>query len=397
MRIALVCPYSWTRPGGVQSHVRGLPRELRRRGHHVDVIAPADRRVAAKSVHVVGPSVPIPDNGSLVPVALTPLAPLRVARLLRARRYEVVHVHEPMIPAVSLSALASASGPLVGTFHMYATRPRWYQTFARLCRTMLGRLDVRIAVSEPARWHVRRICPGDYRIIPNGIDTERYARQRPMGRGSRIVFIGRAERRKGLAVLVDAVARLPAGVELDVVGAGVDAVDPGGRQRVHAHGRVSDEARDRLLTRADVLCVPSLEGESFGIVVLEGMAAGLPVVASELPGYAELLPRSAGRLVPPGDPVALADALREILEDADLREHMGRAGYEAARRYDWRRVADEVLEAYRDALAVRSRTAPQVLGRRRVRHRIDDGLVRRRTTIAALRNILAAGPRPGNQ
>jgi phosphatidylinositol alpha-mannosyltransferase len=335
--------------------VRGLAHELRRRGHVVDVIAPADSPLAARSVHSVGRSFPIRDNGSVVPVALGPLAPIRVAHLLRERSYDVVHVHEPMIPAVSLTAVMTSGYPLVATFHRYASRPGWYRVFAPLCRAAIGRLDVRIAVSQTARRHVSRTSPGDYRIIPNGIETQRYARLPSQRSGTRILFIGRADRRKGLPALLDAFARLPPGPELHLVGVVREDLSEASGERVFAYGVVSDGERDSLLARADVLCVPSLEGESFGIVVLEGMAAGVPVVASALAGYAELLPPAAGRLVPPGDAEALAEALQELLADPVLRERMGAAGRDAARRYDWRIVADEVLASYSAALSRHAR------------------------------------------
>jgi phosphatidylinositol alpha-mannosyltransferase len=370
MKVALVCPYSWTTPGGVQAHIRGLARELRLRGHEVELLAPSDRKIAAGSFRRVGRTVSIPDNESLVPVSLSPLAPIRTWRHLAERGYDLVHVHEPMIPAVSLAATLTSAAPLVGTFHMYASRPRWYRPFAPLCRSALARLDVRIAVSEAARWHVARTCSGDYRIVPNGVDWQHFASLRAERTGSRILFVGRGEPRKGLPVLLEAFERVPEGAELDLVGVGPSALPHRlrARGRIHAHGRVSDDVRDELLARADVLCAPSLAGESFGIVLVEAMAAGIPVVASALPGYVGVLPEKVGRLVPPGDSAALAAALTELIADGELRARLGAAGREAARRYDWSQVADEVLAAYDDALAHRGRTR-QRLGLRAWRSR----------------------------
>src|SRR5579884_3995544 len=167
VRVALVCPYSWSVPGGVQSHVSGLARELRRRGHDVDVLAPADGPAAG--VVGLGRSVPIPDNGSVQRVALSPAAVARTTRVLRRGRYDVVHLHEPMLPAPCLTALALRPAPLVGTFHMTARSRRWYRVFGPLCRCALARLDVRIAVSEAARDYVAQSAPGAYAVVPNGI------------------------------------------------------------------------------------------------------------------------------------------------------------------------------------------------------------------------------------
>ena len=389
MRIALVCPYSWSVPGGVQSHVAGLARALRERGDEIEIVAPADGPVAEPGFLPAGRSVPIPDNGSLVRVALSPAVVARTARLLAERGYDLVHLHEPMIPAVCLTALLTTRAPLVGTFHMYAASRRWYRPFAPLARRAVPRLDARIAVSEAALRHVARTCPGEYRVVPNGVDVEALAAGDEPRDGSRLLFIGRPEPRKGLTVLLAAFARLPGAPTLDLVGvdgAALAAVGAGlpaaARARVRAHGRVADAERARLLAAASVLCAPSLEGESFGIVLVEGMATGLPVVASAIPGYVDVLPPACGRLVPPGDPAVLAAALTELLADSALRDRLGAAGRDAARRYDWSRVCDEVLEVYGEAIgraaarssrpssgSVESATIPGSVGTRKLKKR----------------------------
>jgi len=258
VRVALVCPYSWTVPGGVQSHVRGLARELRRRGHSVEIVAPAEAPVE-EGVTGVGRSVPIPDNGTLVRVALSPAAAVRTARVVRSGKHDVVHLHEPMIPAVCLTALATSAAPRVGTFHMYASSRRWYRPFAPLARHAIPRLAARIAVSEAALRHVARTCPGEYHVIPNGIDLDALG---PPGErtGTRVLFVGRPDARKGLPVLLEAFKRLPREAELDLAGvapadlarAGVP-LPPEVARRVRAHGRVPDADRSRLLADADVL------------------------------------------------------------------------------------------------------------------------------------------------
>ncbi|MDW8337626.1 MAG: glycosyltransferase family 4 protein [Thermoleophilia bacterium] len=378
MRVALVVPYAWSVPGGVRSHVAGFVRFLLREGIEAEILAPgarstADGAPAAPAARLVdlGPTIPILDNGSYVHVALAPRAIVRTARAVRVPRYDLVHVHEPMIPAVSLTALLRACAPLVGTFHMYAATPRWYRVFAPLCRWALRRLDARIAVSEAARWHVARTCPGEYRIIPNGIDVRGFAvSEHPPGR-AQVVFLGRAEPRKGLGVLLEAFARLPAHARLDLVGVSehelrrvAASLPPEVRSRIRAHGYLDDDARARVLAEVDVLCAPSLHGESFGMVLVEAMAAGVPVVASRVPGYVDVLPESCGRLVPPGDPRALAEAVEALLADPELRRALGSAGRSAAARYDWSVVGAAILDVYDDVLRRRAaRAVPGELAR----------------------------------
>ncbi len=342
MRVAQVCPYSWSRPGGVQSHIAGLSAALRRLGHEVDVLAPAD--APTDEVIPLGRSIPIHDNGSVQRVALGPRAVARTLSLLGSGDYDVVHLHEPMLPVPCLTALVRRPAPLVGTFHMVARGPKWYRVFGPLCRRALGRLAVRIAVSGEARDYVAQACPGDYHVVPNGITVPRAL---PGGRdGRRVVFIGRDEPRKGLPVLLGARRLLPDDVRFDLVGPEGSFGD-----RTTAHGRVGDHERDRLLGRAAVLCAPSVRAESFGIVLLEALAAGVPVVCSDLPGYRRVVPEDAGILVPPGDERALAGALRAVLDDEALRERMARAGRAAAERYDWAAVAPRVAQLYERAVA----------------------------------------------
>jgi phosphatidylinositol alpha-mannosyltransferase len=282
---------------------------------------------------------------------------------VRSGRWDLLHLHEPLVPAVCLTAVLAAPLPVVGTFHRYGPGAGWYRRFAFVTRPAMRRIDARIAVSRAAADHVARTFPGRFRIIPNGLDVAAHAL--PAERhGTRIVFVGRSEPRKGLAVLLAAFAHLPDGVHLDLVGVRpqelrrlASRLPPEVARRVHAHGRVGDEERRRLLAEADVLCAPSLRGESFGIVLAEGMAAGLPVVASAIPGYIDLVSEEWGRLVPPGDERALAAALAQILADRSLREALGAAGRREAQRLDWSRVAGEVLAVYEEVLGLR-RAAP---------------------------------------
>jgi phosphatidylinositol alpha-mannosyltransferase len=352
VRIALVCPYDWSVPGGVQSHVGGLDAALRRRGVDVEIVAPYGGAPSGRGVLRAGRPIPVPDNGSLARVALGPASIARVRRLVRSRGYDLLHLHEPLVPAVCLTALFAARVPVVGTFHRYGPGPGWYARFAPICGRAMARLDARIAVSRAAADHVSLTFPGPFRVIPNGIDVAGFAGDGERN-GTRVLFIGRPEARKGLAVLLRALSHLGGETTLDLVGTGPEhlsllapAVPNGVLRRVRAHGWVSDEERRRLLARADVLCAPSLRGESFGLVLAEGMAAGVPVVASAIPGYVDVLPEDCGRLVPPGDERALAAAVEELLGDPGGRERMGTAGRHAARRFDWSYVVEEVLEVY---------------------------------------------------
>lgn len=345
-----MCPYAWSTPGGVQTHVAGLASYLRSRGARVDVLAPANGPVEEPGFVPLGRSLGFRWQGTVTRVALSPAAVARTVSAVRGRSYDLVHVHEPMLPAVGLAAVLAAPSPVVATFHMTARTALWYRVFLPVVRLAARRLDARIAVSEEARRFVERVLPGRYRVIPNAIHVDGYRSVRDGGRRDpQIVFVGRSEPRKGLPVLLRAFDRLPGTPVLDLVG--VDAGEVPARPRVRVHGRVPDAERVRLIGEADILCAPSLGGESFGVVVLEGMAAGVPVVATEIPGYAAVLPPSAGRLVPPGDDAALAGALAELLSDRELRLRLGEEGRREAARYDWSRVGDEIVAVYEEVLA----------------------------------------------
>jgi phosphatidylinositol alpha-mannosyltransferase len=346
VRVGLVCPYSWSVPGGVQRHVQGLADALREAGVEAEILAPADG--PAPDVLRLGRSVPIPSNGSVQRVALAPAAVTRTARAVRGRGYDVVHLHEPFLPATCLTALLAARAPVVATAHMYRRALLWYAVFAPVVRPAARRIDALLAVSPAAAAYVRRGTGRTVEVVPNGIDHAALAALAPERRGGRILFVGRDEPRKGVSVVLDAFGRLSGEPELVLVG-------PGGRrgERVRALGHVSDDALRAELARADVLAAPSVGGESFGIVLVEAMAAGLPVVASDIAGYRAVLPTTAGRLVPPGDAAALAAALEELLADPGLRARLGEAGRRESERYAWPRVAERTLAVYERVLAAR--------------------------------------------
>ncbi|MDX6554181.1 MAG: phosphatidyl-myo-inositol alpha-mannosyltransferase [Miltoncostaeaceae bacterium] len=357
LRVAMVCPYAWDSPGGVRTHVIGLASELRSRGIEVDILAPMDGE-SEEDVIALGPTVGLRSNGSIARVAVGPAAAARTLRRLREGNYDLVHLHEPLCPAVCLAPLLKSQVPVVGTFHMYGPEHKGYRVAGPFARIAAERLTARIAVSEPARYCAAQFCGGDYTVIPNGIDPPAPRAEPPARDGSRVLFVGRAELRKGLPVLLEAFAGLPGSPTLDLVGVEQEelerqpvAIPAEVATRIRAHGRVSEGDREHLLARADVLAAPSLAGESFGLVLVEGMAAGVPVVASSIPGYAEVLRPSSGRLVPPGDVDALRQALGELLGDERLRTAMAAAGPREAERFWWPRVADQVVLVYAGALA----------------------------------------------
>jgi phosphatidylinositol alpha-mannosyltransferase len=362
LRVALVCPYAWDAHGGVATQVRDMAESLRGRGHHVDILAPADREVAERDFHALGGTVRVRHNGSVGRVALSPWSNLRAWLIVRRGEYDIVHLHEPLVPPC-LSILLLSGRPMIGTFHMYGPDSRLYSVMAPLGRIAARRLHHRTAVSEAARSSTAKFLGGDYEVIPNGVaGHEQSARRRDPGdREVRLLYIGRNDPRKGLGTLLAAVERLP-GVHVDLVGVDRDEVEalhekiaPGRAlpATVTAHGRVPDSRRSELLDQADILCAPSLKGESFGLVLVEAMAAGVAVVASAIPGYVDVLD-GHGRIVPPGDVDALTAALLELAGDADLRRRLGEDGRRAAARFEWDHVTPQVLDAYRTAMLAHS-------------------------------------------
>jgi phosphatidylinositol alpha-mannosyltransferase len=378
MRVGLVSPYSWTVPGGVNHHIEHLAEELEERGHEPWIMAPVgavtpSRRAVDSRRHPMaerfipmGSAVPVPSNGSRAYVWVSPKIFGRMDRAVRYGRFDVLHVHEPCTPWVAAAAVAMATCPVVGTFHAALEKSPLYDNLKPLADTVMRRIDVRIAVSEAARAFPESRYPGDYRIIPNGVPVEKYAACVGVTKvEGRILFIGRAERRKGLGVLLQAFTllreRLPHAT-LVIAGATRRQVLeterngnslPVDMAGIEALGWVEDAEKVTQLGEAEVVCAPSLAAESFGIVLAEAMAAGVPVVASDLPGYrAVLRDGRAGRLAAPGDPVALADALYELLRDGDERRRLAAAGIAAAEELSWTRITDSILEAYDDALAV---------------------------------------------
>lgn len=368
MKVALVCPYSLTLPGGVQGQVLGLARELRSLGIDARVVGPCDGPPPETGVTSVGRSIRLPANGSVAPIAPDPAAAARTLAALRAEGPDIVHLHEPFVPGPCLTAVLAAKGPFVGTFHASGSAPG-YTFFMPVVRFGSRRLSARVAVSERARALAQRSCGGEWRVIGNALDFARISSAEPWplapGEGRPILFVGRHEPRKGLGVLLDAFEGLGGGATLWVVGEGPQtaALRARGVEGVQWLGRVGDaELRSRLRAAA-VVCVPSLEGESFGVVLLEGMAAGAVVVASEIDGYREVARADVeALLVAPGDPTALRAALERGLTDEVLGRRLREAGADRAASFSMRGQAEAYVELYESVLAGRGRSTRMMTG-----------------------------------
>ena len=351
MRVGLICPYSLTIPGGVQGQVLGLARSLRGMGHDTRVLGPCDGPPPDPGVIPLGNSVPTAANGSVAPLAPDPSAQLRTIRALRDEAFDVLHVHEPMCPGPTMTSLLFKSAPLVGTFHAAGVSAgyRWLKPGPRL---LANRLDHRCAVSEDARRLAATALGGEYTMVFNGVELAHYAKADPWPvEGPTIFFVGRHEPRKGLDVLLDAFADLPPDVRLWIGSDGPETerlkARHAGDPRVEWLGRVSEDEKAARLRAADVFCAPSLRGESFGVVLLEAMAAGCAIVASELPGYANVA--RAGRdalLVPPGDAPALAAALQRLLDEPGTAAELVASGAERAAGFSMDHLAERYVDIY---------------------------------------------------
>ena len=376
VRIALVTPYSWSYPGGVNRHVQSLAEQLIVQGHYVRVIAPWDppgrlstvlHRSSPETVELpdylvtAGRTVGISSNGAVSNIPVFPEAIRATRRELDRGNFDVVHVHEPVTPVSAWDVCHSSDVPVVGTFHAYSTKalPNKLAVMAGARRT-LNRLSARIAVSEAAAWTGRRWFGGHYDIIPNGVDLDLSPSFEHRSTGDlRLLFVGRAEERKGLPILLRAfealVERIPA--RLAIVGAEPEEVRrlmavPDLERHLDLHGRVDRARLGYLLAESDLLCAPSIAGESFGMVLTEAFAAGTPVLASGIAGYRDVVEEGVdGVLVPPGDPQALAEELQRAYEEPARLQEMGRAARESSRRFAWPEVARKVESVYERAVA----------------------------------------------
>ncbi len=366
MRIGLVCPYSFDIPGGVQAHVADLAKVLIGMGHEVSVLAPGDEDGEFPEFVVpAGRSVPIPYNGSVARLSFGPVSYTRVRRWIRAGQFDVLHVHEPVAPSLSMLALMIADGPIVATFHTANPRSRMLAAFQGVLQPFLEKITGRIAVSELARQVQVEHLDGDAVIIPNGVDVPFFATASPLDgyprRGGTVGFVGRYdEPRKGMDILLDALRPMVAtrpNLELLVVGGGDDQellseAGPELSGRIRLLGRVSDADKARMLRSVDVYCAPNTGGESFGIILTEAMSAGTPVVASNLDAFRRVLADGrAGVLFPVADPTALGVALGDLLDDPARQAQLSIRAAEAVEAYDWPVVAARVFKVYETVVA----------------------------------------------
>ena len=354
LRIGMVCPYSLTIPGGVQAQVLGLARSLRAKGHEVRVLGPCDGPPPDPFVTPLGNSLPTAANGSIAPLAPDVSAALRTARALNDEAFDVIHVHEPFAPGPSLTAVMLKLAPIVATFHS-AGYTSSYRMWGRSMKLIAPRIDIRTAVSKDAVELAQQYLGGEFEVLFNGIEVDRYrpsvTRNAEAKRENAIFFIGRHEPRKGLAVLLEAMKKLPADVTLWIGSDGPETESLQeqyrGDPRIEWIGRISDEEKIDRLHRAGVFCAPSLHGESFGVVLLEAMAATTPVVASSLDGYRNVATHDVNALlVEPGDVDALASALARVLVDTRLRQRLVEAGSSHAESYSMDALADRYVEIY---------------------------------------------------
>lgn len=361
MKIGIVCPYDWEVPGGVREHISGLAEALIELGHDVSVIAPADEDADLNDYVVsAGRAVPVPYNGSVARLAFGFLSAGRVRRWLKDGDFDVLHVHEPAAPSLGLLACWVADGPIVATMHAAMPRSRALHAAQPILASALEKISGRIAVAEAARATLVEHLGGDAVLIPNGVHVSRYEKAEPLpgfpGTGGTLGFLGRMdEARKGLDVLLAAFTLMAperTGLRLLIAGPGdaedvFDQVPREFHDRVIVLGRVSDEDRIRMLHSVDVFCAPNTGGESFGYVLVEAMASGAPIVASDLDAFRQVLREGeAGELFPVGDAVALAAAAGRLLDDPERRASLAGCASAAVRQFDWSVVARDVVRVY---------------------------------------------------
>jgi phosphatidylinositol alpha-mannosyltransferase len=357
LRVMLSCPYSLSLMGGVQGQVLGLAQALRDQGVDARIIAPCDGPPPAPGIVSVGPSTRMPSNGSVAPIATGRAVARRTLEAIRSFGPDVLHLHEALAPGANHAALVGTNLPVVGTFHSARSgRNGWYDTFRTGLRPMLRRLTVATAVSDQAARQVELTFRSECEIVPNGVDVDDYRAATPWPVPLRpvIAFVGRHEPRKGLAVLLDAFARLERDAELWVMGEGPQTAQLRDRKLANVAwlGRVSEEEKASRLRSATVACFPAISGESFGVVLLEAMASGAAVVASDIDGYATVArDELEAELVPPNDADALAASLRRVLDDGTHRAALAAAGRARADEFSMTHDADQFLKMYERALA----------------------------------------------
>jgi len=387
MKIGLVSPYDWSYPGGVRDHVWHLAEQFTLMGHDVRILAPASGRMGKtpeKNILKMGGTTPIPINGSIARIILDPSLALRVRAVLARERFDVIHVHEPLVPGLSQQVLRCSRVLTVGTFHsasysnIYSTSKLAYASAYPLLRPLFHKLSGRIAVSTAAQQFISHYFPADYRIIPNGVSLERFGSDilplpQLMDGKQNILFVGRFEKRKGAKYLLRAIPAIREqhpNTRFIFVGEGrlrrgfQQYVERRGWQDILFTGYVSEEEKPRYFASAHVFCAPAIGGESLGIVLLEAMAAGKPIVASNIKGYATVVDSEIdGILTTPRQPDELAWAISRLLKDEKLRQQFIQAGLVKARNYAWPEVARKVMNYYCELLNERGYTTPRPIPR----------------------------------
>ncbi|HEV8281162.1 MAG TPA: glycosyltransferase family 4 protein [Candidatus Limnocylindrales bacterium] len=362
MKIGLVCPYIYPASGGVAQHVQVLYQGLRQRGHDVRILTASHgpQRASEGDIIRLGVGVSVPINASVGTLTFSPRYLSQIGTMLERERFDILHFHEPFVPFLSLFLLRESTSVNIATFHAYAGFSPSYEFGSRALRGYATRLHGRIAVSAAARHFIDRFFPGDYKVIPNGVDVHRFANAVPIARWQdgtpNVLFVGRHEPRKGLLDLLKAhriMRKTGSGSRLLIVGSGPQErearryVATRGLQEVEFLGRVSDTEKAQLFRTVDVFASPATGGESFGIVLLEAMAAGTPIVCSDIHGYKGVVRRGReALLVPPREPRELAIAIDRLLRDPALREQIGAAGQERAEEFSWPRVTAKVEDYY---------------------------------------------------
>ena len=365
MKIGFVSPYAWDVPGGVQAHIRDLAHFYQNQGHEVSVLAPATDESSISESFVVpaGRPVAIPYNGAVARVLFGPVAASRVRQWITTEEFDILHLHEPAIPSLSLLACSLAEGPMVGTFHVAAPRQKVAFAIAPLLEPVIEKLRARIAVSEVARETLTIHLDTDAVVIPNGISTQFFAHAQPNPEWKRprtIGFIGRfSEPRKGLSVLLEAlpnIARIFPDVRILIAGPGegieaMQSVNPALRNKLQFLGRINDEEKASFLKSLDLYVAPNTGGESFGIILAEAMAAGVPIVASDIPAFRHLLDEGKyGSLFENENSTSLSEAIIDLFKHEDKRKALSESGLERAQRFDWSQVSDEIMNVYMHAM-----------------------------------------------
>lgn len=359
LKIGIVCPYSWDTPGGVQNHIRDLAEFLIASGHDVSVLAPAiDETQLPDYVVNAGKPISIPYNGAVARVLFGPVAFARVRQWISQGDFDLLHLHEPAIPSISLLACWAADGPMVGTFHAAAKRQKIIFAIGPILEPAIEKLSARIAVSEAARLTLTDHLDTDAIIIPNGIYADRYSDGKPQQKwsGNTIGFIGRFEEpRKGLSVLVDAlplISRFAPDVKVFVAGPGnpeevIESIDPQLRQRFEFLGKISESEKADFMSSVAVYVAPNTGGESFGIILAEALAGGACVIASDIPAFDDLLGQGEyGALFESESSTELAKVVIDLLRDETKRKELSSRGRERAKKFDWKVVAEQIFSVY---------------------------------------------------